>query len=64
LEGERVQKINISFVSCSYLTIKYSLISLEQTKADEATLKSFFETFGPVTECKIIMDKTTGNSKG
>jgi len=33
-------------------------------KADEAALKGFFETFGPVTECKIIMDKTTGNSKG
>jgi len=33
-------------------------------KADEASLRSFFETFGPVTECKIIMDKNTGCSKG
>jgi len=33
-------------------------------KADEAALKGFFETFGPVTECKIIMDKNTGCSKG
>jgi RNA recognition motif-containing protein len=34
-------------------------------KADEASLKSFFETtYGPVLECKIIMDKQTGCSKG
>jgi len=33
-------------------------------KADEASLKNFFETFGTVLECKIIMDRNTGCSKG
>eukprot|EP01111_Echinosteliopsis_oligospora_P007088 TRINITY_DN21690_c0_g1_i1.p1 TRINITY_DN21690_c0_g1~~TRINITY_DN21690_c0_g1_i1.p1 ORF type:complete len:206 (-),score=49.69 TRINITY_DN21690_c0_g1_i1:63-680(-) len=34
-------------------------------KADEVSLGKFFATnFGPVVECKIIMDKATGKSKG
>eukprot|EP00026_Physarum_polycephalum_P009514 Phypoly_transcript_09640.p1 GENE.Phypoly_transcript_09640~~Phypoly_transcript_09640.p1 ORF type:complete len:390 (+),score=84.98 Phypoly_transcript_09640:105-1274(+) len=33
-------------------------------KADEAQLESFFSTHGQVLECKIIMDKMTGKSKG
>eukprot|EP01089_Gocevia_fonbrunei_P019212 TRINITY_DN672_c0_g1_i2.p1 TRINITY_DN672_c0_g1~~TRINITY_DN672_c0_g1_i2.p1 ORF type:complete len:245 (-),score=54.92 TRINITY_DN672_c0_g1_i2:231-965(-) len=33
-------------------------------KADETSLKNYFETFGPVIECKIIMDRVTGCSKG
>lgn len=38
---------------------------LLRLQVDEAMLKSFFETtYGPVVECKLIMDKQTGNSKG
>jgi len=33
-------------------------------KADEGSLKTFFSSFGTVSECKIIMDKNTGKSKG
>jgi len=33
-------------------------------KADEASLSNFFSSFGKVTECRIIMDKVTGKSKG
>jgi len=33
-------------------------------KADEKSLAEFFATFGPVIECKIIMDKVTNKSKG
>lgn len=33
-------------------------------KADEASLANFFAQYGAVTECKIIMDRTTGKSKG
>eukprot|EP01088_Endostelium_zonatum_P021691 TRINITY_DN872_c0_g1_i4.p1 TRINITY_DN872_c0_g1~~TRINITY_DN872_c0_g1_i4.p1 ORF type:complete len:239 (+),score=74.79 TRINITY_DN872_c0_g1_i4:263-979(+) len=34
-------------------------------KADESSLKGYFESsFGPVIECKIIMDRLTGCSKG
>lgn len=33
-------------------------------KVDEACLRNFFSTFGVVTDCKIIMDRQTGKSKG
>jgi hypothetical protein len=34
-------------------------------KVNDATLHSFFENnYGPVIECKLIMDKQTGKSKG
>eukprot|EP01121_Diplochlamys_sp_Union-15-3_P005351 TRINITY_DN1567_c0_g2_i2.p1 TRINITY_DN1567_c0_g2~~TRINITY_DN1567_c0_g2_i2.p1 ORF type:complete len:195 (+),score=32.52 TRINITY_DN1567_c0_g2_i2:78-662(+) len=34
-------------------------------KADQVSLKDFFEReFGPVVECKLIMDKQTGRHKG
>jgi hypothetical protein len=33
-------------------------------KADEQSLRLFFESFGTVTDCKIIYDRTTGKSKG
>jgi len=33
-------------------------------KADEQSLANFFSSFGKVLECKIIMDKVTGKSKG
>jgi RNA recognition motif-containing protein len=33
-------------------------------QADETSLANFFSSFGPVTECKIIMDRNTGKSKG
>jgi RNA recognition motif-containing protein len=34
------------------------------SQADEQSLANFFSSFGKVTECKIIMDKVTGKSKG
>jgi hypothetical protein len=38
---------------------------LPNTQVNDATLHSFFETnYGPVIECKLIMDKQTGKSKG
>jgi len=33
-------------------------------KADEVSLANFFSAYGAVVECKIIMDKVTGKSKG
>ena len=33
-------------------------------QADETSLATFFSTYGKVVECKIIMDKVTGKSKG
>jgi len=33
-------------------------------KADETSLANFFSAYGTVIECKIIMDKATGKSKG
>jgi len=33
-------------------------------KADEASLANFFSSYGNVVDCKIIMDKVTGKSKG
>jgi len=33
-------------------------------KADETSLANFFSAYGTVIECKIIMDKVTGKSKG
>jgi len=33
-------------------------------KADEQSLANFFSAYGIVIECKIIMDKVTGKSKG
>eukprot|EP01118_Nematostelium_gracile_P019695 TRINITY_DN9229_c0_g1_i2.p1 TRINITY_DN9229_c0_g1~~TRINITY_DN9229_c0_g1_i2.p1 ORF type:complete len:211 (+),score=43.88 TRINITY_DN9229_c0_g1_i2:127-759(+) len=33
-------------------------------KADESSLANFFSAYGKVVECKIIMDKVTGKSKG
>jgi len=33
-------------------------------KADEQSLANFFSTYGPIVDCKIIMDKSTGKSKG
>jgi RNA recognition motif. (a.k.a. RRM, RBD, or RNP domain) len=33
-------------------------------QADEVQLENFFSTHGQVLECKIIMDKVTGKSKG
>jgi len=33
-------------------------------KADEQSLANFFSSYGKVIECKIIMDKVTGKSKG
>eukprot|EP01117_Protostelium_nocturnum_P010216 TRINITY_DN3660_c0_g1_i4.p1 TRINITY_DN3660_c0_g1~~TRINITY_DN3660_c0_g1_i4.p1 ORF type:complete len:243 (+),score=56.74 TRINITY_DN3660_c0_g1_i4:302-1030(+) len=33
-------------------------------KADEESLSNFFSSYGRVEECKIIMDKATGKSKG
>jgi len=33
-------------------------------KADESSLANFFSAYGTVVECKIIMDKVTGKSKG
>lgn len=30
----------------------------------EATLKDLFETYGPVQSCTIVVDATTGRSKG
>eukprot|EP01135_Chromosphaera_perkinsii_P004979 Nk52_evm23s307 gene=Nk52_evmTU23s307 len=33
-------------------------------KADENTLREFFRSYGEVVECKIIVDRETGKSKG
>jgi len=33
-------------------------------KADEAALKQFFAQYGSVLDCKIIVDRSTGKSKG
>jgi len=33
-------------------------------KADESSLANYFSSYGAVTECKIIMDRNTGKSKG
>lgn len=33
-------------------------------KADESSLANYFSAYGAVTECKIIMDRNTGKSKG
>lgn len=33
-------------------------------QADEIQLENFFSNHGQVLECKIIMDKVTGKSKG
>lgn len=45
---------------------KVSDVSAAKTlfKADESSLADFFATYGAVLECKIIMDKVTGKSKG
>eukprot|EP00164_Ancoracysta_twista_P002675 GFYU01003558.1.p1 GENE.GFYU01003558.1~~GFYU01003558.1.p1 ORF type:complete len:320 (+),score=78.02 GFYU01003558.1:162-1121(+) len=33
-------------------------------KADESALRAFFSEYGEVVDCKIIMDRATGKSKG
>ena len=38
--------------------------ALTHAQAEEATLKEFFEEYGEVLECKIIVDRATGKSKG
>ena len=47
------------FVCC--VCICFILVFMQ---ADEVQLENFFSTHGQVLECKIIMDKVTGKSKG
>ena len=40
------------------------MVNYLPTSWTTADMQSFFQQFGPLEECRVIMDKETGNSKG